>query len=95
MSGTTLESILSSFDFTLSGERYRSVAAGETPPTGRLQSLEHEVQGEFVESFVDGTGDRITAAAVQEIRASCRMAREGIREAVRQVAAQSHWFEEE
>ncbi|TVL89135.1 hypothetical protein CD790_28515 [Streptomyces sp. SAJ15] len=91
MSGRTLETILSSFDFTLSGEQARLIPAGQESPTGPLQQLEQQEQVAYMSAFADGTGVRITPERMNELRRSCLLARNQYEDAVRQVADLSGW----
>lgn len=72
MSGQTLETILSDFDFTLSGETSRIIRYGESqPPAGRLQEIEQGAQNWFIENGVDGDGGRLTEGFLERFRGYC------------------------
>ncbi|QIK08342.1 hypothetical protein G7Z12_22255 [Streptomyces sp. ID38640] len=72
LSGQTLETILSDFDFTLSGEVSRIVKYGDPqPPADRLQRVEQGAQRWFIENGVDGEGGQLTREFLDRFRAYC------------------------
>lgn len=92
MSGQTLETLLSDFDLTLNGGGSVVTRYGDTPrPAGELQRLEQEAQTSFTDALINGTGDRLTPTAIEELRASCFRFRAGIADRLRAVAEIKNW----
>ncbi|GAA2451160.1 hypothetical protein [Streptomyces macrosporus] len=91
MSGQTMETLLSGFDFTLGGERAVITRAGESSPVGDLQRLEQEAQTRFLASYIDGTGSLLRGTTPEEMRHSCLAARERIAHAVETLAELRGW----
>ncbi|WP_031507941.1 hypothetical protein [Streptomyces megasporus] len=91
MSGQTMETFLAGFDFKLGGERAVIIRAGEPSPVGNLQRLEQEAQTRFLASYVNGTGDLLRNATIEEMRDSCLDVRERITHAAKEVAELRGW----
>ncbi|MFI1678089.1 hypothetical protein [Streptomyces sp. NPDC020607] len=98
MSGQTLETILGSFDFKLSGSRISMIEAGEEEEVGRLQQLEQDAQKAFVASVRSLNSDQreagLTRAFLADLRVSCAPVRDEIKMATASVAELAGWSEE-
>ncbi|MFE6863228.1 hypothetical protein [Nocardia sp. NPDC057668] len=94
LSGQTLETLLGDFDFRLSGQTAVIVRAGETPPPpGRLQRLEQEAQTATMRALTAlPNGDVASREFLDEIRESCRAARDEIASATEAVAELAGWL---
>ncbi|MDI3408436.1 hypothetical protein [Streptomyces cavernicola] len=91
MSGQTLETILSSFDFRLSGSEAEFVRPGEPqPPVGPLQRLEHESQWDLLES-ARSSAVSLSSVGIRELRAACAPGRDAIISAVERLAEVNGW----
>ncbi|MEU7583919.1 hypothetical protein AB0B50_40795 [Streptomyces sp. NPDC041068] len=98
MSGQTLETILGSFDFKLSGSRIAMVGAGEEEAVGRLQQLEQDAQNAFVASIRSLNSDQVeaglTRAFLEDLRVSCIQVHDEFKLATASVAELTGWNEE-
>ncbi|MFP3988264.1 hypothetical protein U9R90_12290 [Streptomyces sp. E11-3] len=92
MSGQTLETILSSLDFRMSGQQAVFVRHGEAePPVGRLQQLEQDAQHAFMESIIHGGGEPLDREALEMLRVTSAPVRDEITAAIAEVAELCGW----
>ncbi|MFB7718426.1 hypothetical protein [Nocardia sp. NPDC056100] len=90
LSGQTLETLLSSFDFKLGGSRAVIVSAGESgPPPGPLQQMEQDAQTAIMREIANGA--ELSSEFLDSLRTTCQIARDDIAAATLAVAEVSGW----
>jgi len=95
MSGQTLQTLLGSFDFRLSGRRPVVVGAGEAgPPVGRLQQMEQDAQvASMMAVAALAERERPSRQFLDGLQETCRPLRDEIASAAAAVTELAGWDE--